>query len=276
MHRKSCTHIQSSSNHSSPNVETTKCPPTGKQIHSGRFDYRRNDIQLSGEGDRLGHSSRDLDSSGGRSRAPRPTRFPLCAVSGTVLTQAPALPPALPECTSLVCSARARGLSDDEVASALGRPPDLRAQPGPRGLTQRPAEATLSSLRRAGRKGPGMVLGTAEGPGLPAVPLQLLGLIGAVEKLPLEELYRDDSKYEHEEHVDDQDVEDVLQGVHHTVKHSLGRGRAVRGRGQPRTRKGLDRDQEGPPGPDGWAGGARRGSVGRGPPPWRTWGWRQC
>lgn len=56
---------------------------------------------------------------------------------------------------------------------------------------------------------------------LPAVPLQLLGFIGAVKKLPLEELHGDDGKYEHEEHVDNQDVQDVLQGVHHTVKHSL-------------------------------------------------------
>ena len=132
VHRESCTHIQSSSNHSSPNVGTTKCPPTGKQIHSVRFDYRRNDIQLSGEGDRLGHSSRDLGSSSGRSRGPRTTRSPLCAASRTALTRAPASPhPPLPEGTSLVCSAGARGLSDEEVASALGRPPDLRAQPGP-------------------------------------------------------------------------------------------------------------------------------------------------
>ena len=92
--------------------------------------------------------------------------------------------------------------------------------------------------------------GDSRGPSLPAVPLQLLGLVGAVEKLPLEELYRDDSKYEHEEHVDDQDVEDVLQGVHHTVKHSLGRGRAVRGWGQPGTQKGLHRG----PGGSSWTG----------------------
>lgn len=81
--------------------------------------------------------------------------------------------------------------------------------------------------------------------GLPAVPLQLLGLVSAVEKLPFEELHRDDSKYEHEEHVDNQDVEDVLQRVHHTVKHSLvGRGDgAVRGRaGHPGSE---------PPGPPG-------------------------
>lgn len=60
---------------------------------------------------------------------------------------------------------------------------------------------------------------------LPAVPLQLLGLISAIEELPLEELHSNDSKYEHEEHVDDEDIEDILQGVHHTVKHGL-QGRA--------------------------------------------------
>lgn len=56
---------------------------------------------------------------------------------------------------------------------------------------------------------------------LPAVPLQLLGFISTVEELPFEELDRNDSKYEHEEHVDDQDIQDILQGVHHTVEHSL-------------------------------------------------------
>lgn len=56
---------------------------------------------------------------------------------------------------------------------------------------------------------------------LPAVPLQFLGFISAVKKLPFEELHCNDGKYEHEEHVDNQDVEDILQGVHHAVKHSL-------------------------------------------------------
>lgn len=95
----------------------------------------------------------------------------------------------------------------------------------------------LPGRRGAGDRGAAL-------PGLPAVPLQLLGLVGAVEKLPLEELHRDDGKYEHEEHVDNQDVEDVLQGVHHTVKHSLREGGAVRGGAQGRGhRKGLDRDR---------------------------------
>jgi ABC-type nickel/cobalt efflux system permease component RcnA len=56
---------------------------------------------------------------------------------------------------------------------------------------------------------------------LPAVLLQCLGLIGAVEELPLEQLHSDDSEDEHEEHVDNENVEHVLQGVDHTVKHSL-------------------------------------------------------
>lgn len=72
---------------------------------------------------------------------------------------------------------------------------------------------------------------------LPAVPLQPLGLIRAVEKLPFEELHRNDSKYEHEEHIDNQDVEDVLQRVHHTVKHSLeGKRAQLRTSGPPSIR----------------------------------------
>ena len=81
----------------------------------------------------MGHSSRDLDRRSGGSRVQRATqstRFPWCAKSRMALTRAPAFPPPLPEGTSLVCSAGAQGLSDEEVASALGLPPELRAQPG--------------------------------------------------------------------------------------------------------------------------------------------------
>lgn len=39
--------------------------------------------------------------------------------------QAPAFPPPLPKGTPLVCSAGARGPRDEEVVSALGRPPTL-------------------------------------------------------------------------------------------------------------------------------------------------------
>lgn len=56
---------------------------------------------------------------------------------------------------------------------------------------------------------------------VPAVFLQALGLVGAVEKLALEELHGDDGKDEHEEDVDDEDVEHVLQRVHHAVEHGL-------------------------------------------------------
>lgn len=55
----------------------------------------------------------------------------------------------------------------------------------------------------------------------PAVLLQNLRLIGAVEELALEELHSDYSEDEHEEDVDDEDVQDVLQRVHNTVKHCL-------------------------------------------------------
>lgn len=59
------------------------------------------------------------------------------------------------------------------------------------------------------------------GDGVPAVLLQAFGLVGAVEELPFEELHGDDGEDEHEEHVDDEDVEHVLQGVHHAVEHRL-------------------------------------------------------
>lgn len=55
----------------------------------------------------------------------------------------------------------------------------------------------------------------------PTVSLEFLGLICAVKELALEELHSHHSKDEHEEHVHNEDVEDVLEGIHHTVKHSL-------------------------------------------------------
>ena len=54
-----------------------------------------------------------------------------------------------------------------------------------------------------------------------AVFLRVLGAVGAVEELPLEELHGDDGEDEHEEFVDDQDVEDVLQRRDHAVEHGL-------------------------------------------------------
>ncbi len=55
----------------------------------------------------------------------------------------------------------------------------------------------------------------------PAVTLKLFGFISAVKEASLEELHSHHSKDEHEEQVDNQDVEHILQRVHHTVKHSL-------------------------------------------------------
>lgn len=54
-----------------------------------------------------------------------------------------------------------------------------------------------------------------------AVLLQALGLICAVEEFSLEELNCDDSKDEHEEDVNNEDVQHVLQRVDHTVEHRL-------------------------------------------------------
>ena len=56
---------------------------------------------------------------------------------------------------------------------------------------------------------------------LPAVLLQAFRLIRAVEELALEELHSDDGEDEHEEDVDDKNVQHVLEGVHYTVEHSL-------------------------------------------------------
>lgn len=49
----------------------------------------------------------------------------------------------------------------------------------------------------------------------------VLGTVCTVEKLPLEELHSDDGKDEHEKLVDYQDVEDIFQRRHYTVKHRL-------------------------------------------------------
>lgn len=56
---------------------------------------------------------------------------------------------------------------------------------------------------------------------LPAVPLQAFGLVRAVEELALEKLHGNDSEDEHEEDVDDENIQHVLQRVHHTVEHGL-------------------------------------------------------
>lgn len=63
--------------------------------------------------------------------------------------------------------------------------------------------------------------------GWPAVALKLFGLISAEKEAPLEELNGHHGEDKHEEQVDDQDVEHILQRVHHAIKHSL-RGVAQR------------------------------------------------
>lgn len=56
---------------------------------------------------------------------------------------------------------------------------------------------------------------------VPAVFLQTLGLISAVEEFALKELHCDNSEDEHEEYVDNEDVENILQRVYNTVEHRL-------------------------------------------------------
>lgn len=55
----------------------------------------------------------------------------------------------------------------------------------------------------------------------PAVALKLFGFVRAVEKSAFEKLHGHHSEDEHEEHVDNQDVQHILQRIDHTVKHSL-------------------------------------------------------
>lgn len=56
---------------------------------------------------------------------------------------------------------------------------------------------------------------------LPAVTGKLFRLIGAVEESSLKQLYGHHSEDEHEQHVDNEDVQHILQRVHYTVKDSL-------------------------------------------------------
>lgn len=58
---------------------------------------------------------------------------------------------------------------------------------------------------------------------LHALLLCVFGTVCAIKEFSLEELNRNDSKDEHEELVDNEDVEDILQGGHHTVENSLQR-----------------------------------------------------
>ena len=56
-----------------------------------------------------------------------------------------------------------------------------------------------------------------------------LGEISTVVELALEELHCDDGKDEIEEHVDDEDVEDVLERVHHAVEDRFQFGHSIDG-----------------------------------------------
>lgn len=56
---------------------------------------------------------------------------------------------------------------------------------------------------------------------LHALFLRVLGTVCAIKELALEKLNCDDGKDEHEELVDDEDVEDILQGGHHAVEDGL-------------------------------------------------------
>lgn len=58
-------------------------------------------------------------------------------------------------------------------------------------------------------------------PDRPAVPCKFFGFVRAVEEAALKQLHGHNSEDEHEEHVDDQYVQHILQGVHHTVKNCL-------------------------------------------------------
>lgn len=60
-----------------------------------------------------------------------------------------------------------------------------------------------------------------------AVFLGVLALVGAVEKFAVEQLDGHDGEDEMEEHVDDQDVEDVLQRVDDAVEDGLELGHAL-------------------------------------------------
>jgi len=74
---------------------------------------------------------------------------------------------------------------------------------------------TNNSVTAAGGGGGGRVQG------VPALLLGVLGVVGAVEEAALEQLDGDDGEDEVEQHVDDHDVDDVLQRVYHAVEHRL-------------------------------------------------------
>lgn len=56
---------------------------------------------------------------------------------------------------------------------------------------------------------------------VPAVLFKTLGLISAVEEFTLKELHCNNREDEHEEDVNNEDVENILQRVDNTVEHGL-------------------------------------------------------
>lgn len=79
---------------------------------------------------------------------------------------------------------------------------------------------TLHEDEQYGQKGNAPILDLLF-PNPPAVPCKLFGFVCAVEEATLEQLHSHNGEDEHEEHVDDQNVQHILQGVHHAVKHCL-------------------------------------------------------
>jgi len=59
------------------------------------------------------------------------------------------------------------------------------------------------------------------GGGVLALVSRVLWLVGAVVEASFKQLNGDDGEDELEQHVDDHDVDDVLERVHHTVEHRL-------------------------------------------------------
>ena len=54
--------------------------------------------------------------------------------------------------------------------------------------------------------------------GVLAIVLRVFAVVGAVEEFSVEKLDSDNSENEMEEHVNDEDIEDVLQWVHYAVE----------------------------------------------------------
>ena len=71
----------------------------------------------------------------------------------------------------------------------------------------------------------------------------MLGLVGAVEELPVEELDPDHGEDEQKEDVDDQNVEHIFERNHNAVEHSLKGGHPVHHLQRPQHAQQLHRFQ---------------------------------